>query len=89
MARGRAADGNRDKGWNADFQIATAVRDTFWTLELAIPSDQLDHGPAHPGQVWGFNIARVRIGNGSEFGQWAPTYGDAHRPGRFGFMFFE
>ena len=41
------------------------------------------------GGKWGFNVARVRIGNASEYGQWVPTYGNAHRPDRFGVLLFE
>ena len=43
----------------------------------------------HPGDVWGFNIARVRIANAAEYGQWMPTYGNAHRPDRFGWLVFD
>jgi len=81
-AKGRGGD------WNGDFQLATDVADTFWTLEIKIPFKTLE-AKAKKGTVWGFDIARVRIGNASEYGQWVPTYGSAHRPDRFGLMVFE
>ena len=79
---------NRDMNWNGDFQVATDVADTFWTLEIKIPFKTLEE-KVKKGTVWGFDIARVRIGNASEYGQWVPTYGSAHRPDRFGLMIFE
>ena len=59
------------------------------TLELEITSAQLDGAEIGSGHTWGFNVARVRIANASEYGQWAPTYGWSHRPDRFGFLVFE
>ena len=79
----------RDETWNGKYAVATAVEDTFWTCEIEIPFKELDDARVKKGTVWGFNVARVRIGNASEFGQWVPTYGAAHRPDRFGFLFFD
>ncbi len=75
--------------WSGAIEVGTAVADTFWVVEAAIPTAQLEEGPAAPGVEWGFNVARVRIGNASEYGQWVPTYGNAHRPDRFGVLLFE
>jgi hypothetical protein len=65
------------------------VKDTFWVAEVAIPVRQLEGKGIQSGDVWGFNIARVRIGNASEYGQWVPTYGQAQKPDRFGVLVFE
>ena len=78
----------RDTNWNGDLQVATDVAGAFWTLEVKIPFKALET-TAKKGIVWGFNIARVRVGNASEYGQWVPTYGSAHRSDRFGLMVFE
>ena len=78
-----------DPSWNGDYTIATAVEDTFWVCEIEIPFKQVGNPRVRRGTLWGFNVARVRIGNASEYGQWMPTYGTPHRPGRFGFLFFE
>ena len=75
--------------WNGEYTVATTVEDTFWICEIGIPFKQLGGAQVRKGTVWGFNIAWVRIGNASEFGQWVPTYGFAHWPERFGFLFFE
>ena len=75
--------------WTGAIEVGTTVADTFWVVEAAIPTAQLEEGPAAPGVEWGFNVARVRIGNASEYGQWVPTYGNAHRPDRFGVLLFE
>ena len=79
----------RTRSWNATYHAATKVEDTFWNVEIEIPATQLHQGTIKSGDVWGFNVARVRIANASEYGQWIPTYGSAHRPDRFGFMVFE
>ena len=81
--------GRPGSSWNGVIEVGTAVADTFWVVEAAIPTAQLEEGPAAPGVEWGFNLARVRIGNASEYGQWVPTYGNAHRPDRFGVLVFE
>ena len=81
--------GRPGPSWNGALEVGTAVADTFWVVEAAIPVAQLEEGPVPPGVEWGFNVARVRIGNASEYGQWVPTYGNAHRPDRFGVLLFE
>ena len=81
--------GTGDPAWNGAYTVATTVEDTVWTCEIAIPFQELGDARVSKGTVWGFNVARVRIGNASEYGQWVPTYGFAHRPRRFGFLFFE
>ena len=58
-------------------------------MEIEIPAAQLHGAHIRRGDVWGFNVARVRIANASEYGQWVPTYGFALRPDRFGFLLFE
>jgi tetratricopeptide (TPR) repeat protein len=75
--------------WQGEYRVGTAVADTFWVVEVAIPVGQLQGDGYHKGDVWGFNIARVRIGNASEYGQWVPTYGYSRQPDRFGFLLFE
>ena len=85
----RKENGSWEWDWNGGFNLVTKVEDTFWTIEIEIPADQLHQSKIQSGDIWGFNIARVRIANASEYGQWTPTYGDAHRPDRFGFLIFD
>ena len=75
--------------WNGTYEVGTFVADTYWVAEVAIPVAQLNVDHINPGAIWGFNIARVRIGNASEYGQWVPTFGAARRPDRFGFLVFD
>ena len=86
---GHLGDGRPGDSWTCAIEVGTAVADTFWVVEAAIPTAQMEEGPAARGVEWGFNLARVRIGNASEYGQWVPTYGNAHRPDRFGVLLFE
>ena len=84
--------GARGEGqsWNSDIRVGMAVADTFWIVEVAIPAATLKDARFAPGDIWGFNIARARISNASEYAQWTPTYeGGAHRPDRFGYLLFE
>ena len=74
--------------WNGKFDIATDVQGDYWTAEMAIPVAELGNASIVKGDIWGFNVARVRI-PAAEYGQWAPTYGSAHRPQRFGFLVFD
>ena len=77
------------RAWDGRYTTATQVEDTFWVAELAIPLDVYQPEPIKAGDIWGFNVARVRIANASEYGQWVPTYGNAWRPNRFGFLVFD
>lgn len=78
-----------DQSWNGEFEHATHVAADRWSLEIAIPMAQFGEGEVGPGAVWGANLARIRIANASEYGQWAPTYGSALQPDRFGYLIFE
>lgn len=78
-----------DQGWNGNFAHAVKVNETYWSLEIEIPLDQFGQAAPKSGAVWGANLARIRIANASEYGQWAPTYGSALRPDRFGFLVFD
>ena len=77
------------RSWNADVDIAVTVGDAFWIAEIAIPVAELKGASFASGDVWGFNLARVRIGSASEYAQWVPTYGYAEQPDRFGYVVFE
>ena len=78
-----------DNGWNGDFQLATRIEPTYWSIEVALPFAEIDAPGTGPGDVWGFNVTRVGIGNASEHGQFAPTYGRSLRPRLFGLLIFE
>ena len=75
--------------WNGDERVATAVEPTYWSVEMEVPLRTLGVEQVRPGDLWGFNIARVRITHGGEYDQWVPTYGYSGRPDRFGVLLFE
>ena len=78
-----------DNSWNGTFQLATRIEPTYWSIEVALPFAEIDVLGTESGDVWGFNVTRVRIGNASEHGQFAPTYGRSLRPRLFGLLVFE
>jgi hypothetical protein len=69
-------------------ELATGLEDDAWVLEGKFPAAAFAT-TITPGAIWSFNIARVRIANASEYGQWVPTYGWSHRPYHFGLLFFD
>lgn len=78
-----------DLGWNGALESAQYLGEDFWSIELAIPLGQFGVPAPSTGDVWGANIARIRITHASEYGQWVPTYGSALRPDRFGYLVFQ
>jgi hypothetical protein len=67
------------------------VEETWWTIEVGIPLEQMGVQVISPGTTWGFNLARIRHGGADmgEYGEWAPTYGRAHSSDHFGFLLFD
>jgi len=67
--------------------------DRRWTVEMAVPLDDLltaPHLPPQPGDVWWGNVYRIdRAEDGDEFSAWSPVYrGTFHTPARFGRLLF-
>ena len=86
---GKATD---DPSWNAETERAVARRDDRWTLELAIPLEELGVAEVKPGAVWGVNLARARQskpGSSAEQTCWSCTNGNHLQPGYFGYVLFE
>ena len=76
-------------GWDGEMEVAARIEPTYWTLEKAIAVQSLDGVEIQPGDVWGFNLVRARIGLAAEHCQWLPTYGFTHRPDYFGMLIFD
>lgn len=72
--------------WDSACQVATKIEEAFWTLEMRIPFEALGVSDIRKGDIWGFNVARVRIAHKGEYDQWVPTYGYPLRPERLGFL---
>ena len=74
--------------WDSGFEAVARIEATFWTVEKAIPIAGFHDLQIQPGDVWGFNLVRARIGLAAEHCQWLPTYGYTHRPDFFGLLTF-
>lgn len=85
----RGGESGGDDQWNSEARVAARVEPTFWSVEMEVPFRDLGVDTVQPGQLWGFNIARVRITHGGSYDQWVPTYGFSLRPDRFGVLLFE
>jgi tetratricopeptide (TPR) repeat protein len=75
--------------WDGDQRVATRVEPAYWIMEMEVPFSNFGDVQIKRGDIWGFNVARVRITHGGEYDQWIPTYGWALRPDRFGFLVFD
>lgn len=75
-----------DPSWNADIVAGVTLGEDGWTLEFAIPWEDLGVTPA-PGVVLGFNVCRNRhIGNDRQWSNWSQTKANFHDPERFGHL---
>lgn len=45
-------------GWDPDWYVSQSEDETTWTVEIAIPLEQITPGPIEPEALWGFQIAR-------------------------------
>jgi Domain of unknown function (DUF5916) len=61
----------RDYGWDAIIDVRTAVHDSGWSVEVAIPWTTLRFDPTRENQSWGANFLR-RIRRKNEVSYWAP-----------------
>lgn len=85
----KGEDGYDAGDWDGAQVVATRVEPTYWTVEKAIPIASFNNLSIRPGDVWGFNLVRARIGLAAEHCQWMPTYGFTHRPDFFGLLIFD
>lgn len=60
-----------DFAWRGVVQVKTAIHDSGYTVEMAIPWTTLRFNPADAPQDWGFNMLR-RVRRKSEDSYWAP-----------------
>lgn len=73
----------QEQGWNPRFDFRVELGADAWRLEVVLPFEILGRSPAD-GEVWGFNVMRVNRSEPTRYVQWAPTFGEALRPERFG-----
>ncbi|MBI4539119.1 MAG: carbohydrate binding family 9 domain-containing protein [Gemmatimonadetes bacterium] len=62
---------NYNLAWEGVIKLKTAVQDSGWTVELAIPFTTLRFDPTKEEQTWGVNFSR-RIRRNNEDAYWAP-----------------
>ncbi len=71
--------------WPVEPQITVAREQDSWSAEIRIPLSALALGDDIRGDIWGFNICRARrTVQPNAYSCWSPTFGDFHRPERFG-----
>jgi len=79
--------------WNTDWLSAAGIGEEVVVVEFAIPFTALGVPPPQPGDRWGLNVARQRVGEGKQSGTtemtaWSVTYNSFHVPDRFGTLIF-
>ena len=62
-------------GWDANANIKTQIKSTFWCVEIALPLTSLESAAS---DQWRFNVLR-KVHRQDECSYWSPTY-DVHTP---------
>jgi len=82
--------GKAESKWNSGAQAAVFKGDKYWSMELKIPLKNLNESAMQPGDIWNFNICRVRkTVTPGQYMCWSPTFGLFGNPGRFGKLIFK
>ncbi|MBI3922119.1 MAG: carbohydrate binding family 9 domain-containing protein, partial [Armatimonadetes bacterium] len=71
-----------DSEWNANWQSGVTRDEKGWSVEMALPYDQLSLLPDLPAE-WGVNFCREEQPHG-ELSSWSPCREGFHEPARFG-----
>jgi hypothetical protein len=78
----------RDLSWNSKFEAAAREGNGFWTLEMAIPLEDIGASSPKAGESWQAIIVRNAAGR-KEISSWNPSNaGSAHRPVEMGTLVF-
>lgn len=85
-----SATGLQDHGWNCDLEIRSKVTPTAWTVEMAIPFENLGVNSPY-GEIWGMNIRHLNLLGGREVTSWAKVFPmtTSHTPEKFKKVLFE
>ncbi len=76
-----------DKTWDPTWFVAAGDDKEFWTVEAAIPLDQLTGEYPASRSVWAMGLRRIIPGVGFE--GWSTTSADEVRPEEFGYLIFD
>lgn len=82
-----AREGSDGIRWNADVNVSTAVGETSWIVEIAIPFQQLNRPAPKAGEIWGLNVCREEMPR-KEYSSWAGVKKNFHKPDQFGNVIF-
>lgn len=75
-----------NQSWNPRWYVAAEQDAQSWTIEAAIPFDELTGELLQPGDSWGMAVQRVIVGEGTE--AWPATAGFEVTPSDFGLLQF-
>ena len=75
-----------DTHWDPQWYVAAQSDASQWTVEAAIPLDELTSQPPRPGGVWSIGLQRVVPGVG--FQAWSQPAAVAVAPEGFGYLLF-
>jgi hypothetical protein len=76
-----------DSSWNPTWFVAADEDKRYWTVEAAIPLDQLTGKYPTSRTVWAAGLRRIIPGTGLE--SWSTTSADEVRPEEFGYLIFD
>ncbi|HEX5445078.1 MAG TPA: YCF48-related protein [Pirellulales bacterium] len=76
-----------DASWNPTWFVAAGDHDDTWTIEAAIPLDELTGEPPRPKYVWAIGIQRALPGGGLQ--SWTTPAAAFVMPEGFGYLIFE
>ncbi|OGV69217.1 MAG: hypothetical protein A3K19_23370 [Lentisphaerae bacterium RIFOXYB12_FULL_65_16] len=88
----KTENGKGDMAWNGNWTVKTAVLPDGWSAEIAIPLADLGVATPVPGDIWRFNLCRVRHSTADsvvEYSAFSPTFGLFNRPDRFADLVFK
>ena len=74
-----------DPVWNAAVKTGAGRTQAGWTLEIAVPWQDLSMKPV-PGALLGINVCRDRQLDGKQWTNWSRTVHGFHDPSRFGHL---
>ena len=76
-----------DPRWNPKYFVASSADESAWTVEVAIPLDELGPEAIRKASSWAIGVKRIVPEVAVE--KWAPTSSTAHSPNLQGLLRLE